>query len=77
MGGNDRSSLRQVGIYAAYGMEITLPAVAGLVVGYFLDRWLSTAPWFTLALLVSGFIAGIGNAFRLIKKLEKKSGEKT
>ena len=75
MGGDDRSSLKQIGIYAAYGMEITYPALGGVVAGYFLDRWLGTDPWFTLALLISGFIAGIGNTFRLIKRLEKKSGE--
>ncbi len=77
MGGDDKSSLKQAGIYAAYGMEITYPAIGGLVAGYFLDRWLNTAPWFILGLLISGFIAGIGNTFRLIKRLEKKGeGEK-
>lgn len=78
MGGNERSSLKQIGIYAAFGMAITYPAIGGLVAGYFLDRWLNTDPWFTLALLVSGFIAGIANAFRLVKRIEgKREGEKT
>ncbi len=78
MGENKSSPLKQIGIYAAFGMAITYPAIGGLVAGYFLDRWLSTEPWLTLALLVSGFIAGIVNALRLVKRIERKSeGEKS
>ncbi len=40
------------------------PVVVGAAMGYFLDRWLHTKPWFTLALGAIGFFAGVREVLR-------------
>ncbi len=37
----------------------------GLAIGYYLDRWLGTTPWLTLAFLVLGIVSGFRNIFIL------------
>jgi ATP synthase protein I len=39
----------------------------GAVIGLVLDRWLGTAPWLLLVLLVLGFGIGIRNVVRITK----------
>jgi ATP synthase protein I len=39
----------------------------GAVIGLVLDRWLGTAPWLLLVLLVVGFGVGIRNVVRISK----------
>ena len=36
----------------------------GVAMGYFLDRWLHTKPWFTLVLGALGFFAGVREVLR-------------
>jgi ATP synthase protein I len=36
----------------------------GVVMGYFLDRWLHTKPWFTLVFGALGFFAGVREVLR-------------
>lgn len=40
----------------------------GLVIGYYLDRWLKTEPWMLLAWTVLGVVSGIMNLWRGVKK---------
>ncbi len=37
----------------------------GLAMGYYLDRWLETSPWLTLAFLLLGIVSGFRNVFIL------------
>jgi len=37
----------------------------GLAMGYYLDQWLDTKPWFTLIFLGIGVIAGFRNIYIL------------
>ena len=37
----------------------------GLGMGYYLDQWLETRPWFTLIFLAIGVIAGFRNVYIL------------
>lgn len=46
--------------------------VVGSGLGYFLDRWLGSSPWFLLIGLVMGSIAGVREMLRLLKKLNEK-----
>ena len=41
----------------------------GLFAGYYLDRWLKTSPWFTIALLLLGICAGFLNVFITVARL--------
>jgi ATP synthase protein I len=36
----------------------------GVAIGYFLDRWLHTRPWFTLIFGALGFFAGVREVLR-------------
>jgi len=36
----------------------------GVAIGYFLDRWIHTKPWFTLLLGALGFFAGVREVVR-------------
>lgn len=53
--------------------RLTTELVAGLVVGgaigWFLDRWLGTTPWFLLIFFLLGMAAGIVNVIRTAQQM--------
>ena len=57
----------------AYGAAISLFAavVAGLIIGWLLDRWLGTRPWLLIAGLVLGAAAGFYEFIRATSKLSQ------
>jgi F0F1-type ATP synthase assembly protein I len=54
---------RDMTIKTALAMELPFTLVGAIVVGgflgYFLDRWLHTWPWFTVIFGGFGFVAGV------------------
>jgi ATP synthase protein I len=60
----DRQWMRDVGALSGVGLMLVISTVLGLVGGYYLDRWLGTAPWLGLAGLLLGVAAGFVNLFR-------------
>lgn len=40
----------------------------GLAMGFYLDRWLGTDPWFTLVFLLLGIVSGFRNIFILTNR---------
>ena len=40
----------------------------GLAMGHYLDKWLDTAPWLTLAFLLLGIVSGFRNIFILTSR---------
>jgi ATP synthase protein I len=50
----------------ALGEMVGAPFGGGLI-GWVLDRWLHTSPWFLLALLFVGFGVGVRNCVRLFQ----------
>jgi ATP synthase protein I len=57
----------------AYGAAISLFAavVAGLIIGWLLDRWLGTRPWLLVVGLVLGAAAGFYEFIRATSKLSQ------
>lgn len=55
----------------AYGAALSLFAavVAGLIVGWLLDRWLGTRPWLLVTGMVLGSAAGFYEFIRTTSKL--------
>jgi ATP synthase protein I len=51
-------------------IALILPSsiAVGLFFGYFLDRWLGTAPWLLLIFTVLGIVSGLLSLFRALKK---------
>ncbi len=60
-------------------MRVSSDLLAGLFVGtllgYLLDRWLETEPWFLLAGIGLGFAAGLRNIARSMKDDSGSSSE--
>ncbi len=55
--------------YMVVGTELAFSVLAGLFLGYMIDKWLvTTAPWFTLLGVILGMAAGFGMLFRILKK---------
>jgi ATP synthase protein I len=80
---NDRQDrktfYRELGKYSALGIEMSLSVVIGLGIGYYLDKWLGTAPWLMILWIGLGFAAGVRSLYRAAvrsaKDLEKDEGE--
>jgi ATP synthase protein I len=67
----DPGPWRSLAALSSIGMALVLATVIGLAGGYFLDRWLGTAPWLTLIGLGFGIAAGFVNLFRAVKAAER------
>lgn len=59
------------------GLHMVSGPLVGVVIGYFLDKWLETSPWFKLIFLFIGIAAGFLNVYLdsklLIARMEKKA----
>ncbi len=44
--------------------------LVGFAIGHFLDRWLKTSPWLTLAFIFYGILAGFYNLFAQTRRHE-------
>jgi len=67
----DRNSLLNSGRYLALGFQIGGSIVGGLLLGYFLDDYLRTAPLFTLVLTIGGFIGALRVLLWSLKKTSR------
>jgi len=64
----DLSGLGNAARYVAFGTELAVSVIAGLMGGYYLDEYLGTSPLFLLLLTVGG---SIGALYRLLWNLKK------
>lgn len=64
----DPSGWKSLGELSTIGITLVLATVIGLAGGYYLDRWLGTAPWLTLIGLLFGIAAGFVNLFRTVQR---------
>ncbi len=75
-----KAFFRELGKYSALGLEMALSVVIGLGIGYYLDKWLGTAPWLMILWIGFGFAAGVRSLYRAAvrsgKDLEKDEEEK-
>jgi ATP synthase protein I len=55
------------------GTEFIAAILVGAVAGYLLDRWLNTAPWLMLVMLLVGFAAGVLNVVRAAESMNRAS----
>lgn len=67
--GEDRQRLiRSLGFLSSLGISMVAATIIGLAMGYYLDKWLETSPWFTLIFLLLGIIAGFRNLYILTQR---------
>jgi ATP synthase protein I len=63
-----RPDLRRLAELSSIGLILPSSIAIGLFLGYFLDRWLGTAPWLLLILTVLGIVSGLLSLFRALRK---------
>ena len=51
------------------GINLVLSSAAGIVLGFFLDKWLNTRPVLTLVFFCVGTFAGFRQIYKEIQKL--------
>lgn len=51
------------------GTELVVATLIGAGLGYLLDRWLGTNPWFLIAGVLIGTVAGFLNVYRIISRI--------
>ena len=68
-GSAEMSSTRQIGVAYRIFVELLAGILVGAGLGWFLDRLLGTQPWFLLALLVLGIVAGLVNTIRAAQRM--------
>jgi ATP synthase protein I len=53
------------------GSEFVAAVLVGAGLGYLLDMWLHTSPWFFLAMVLLGFVAGVLNVVRAAAQMNQ------
>ena len=73
---NDEKESRSKGLFmgAAFrlGTELVAAAVVGTIIGFILDNWFGTKPWFIVIFFIIGVIAGMLNVIRVAKRMQKE-----
>ena len=67
----DRDTLVNSGRFLALGFQIAGSIVGALLLGYFLDNYLKTAPIFTLVLTLGGFVGALRLLLWSLKKTSR------
>ena len=68
--------IRLAGVASTVGINMVVSTCVGFALGYWvLDKYLGTAPWFTIIMTALGIIAGFKQLFRIAKKAEERSSE--
>jgi len=64
-------TVRQIGALSTVGFSFVLAIVLGAGLGYLLDRWIGTSPWFFFIFFFFGLVAGGLNVYRTAGKFLK------
>ena len=54
------------------GTELVAAVVVGTIIGFILDNWFGTKPWFIIIFFFLGVTAGILNVIRVANNIQKK-----
>ena len=54
------------------GTELVAAVVVGTIIGFILDNWFDTKPWFIIIFFFIGVIAGMLNVIRTAKNMQKQ-----
>jgi F0F1-type ATP synthase assembly protein I len=72
-GNRNQSLYLKIGKYAAAGLEFPSTVLGGILLGYLLDNYFNTSPWFTTILTL---VALVGAFVRLFQWVSYFSREK-
>ena len=54
------------------GTELVAAVAVGTIIGFILDNWFGTKPWFIITFFFIGVIAGIMNVIRVANNMQKE-----
>ena len=54
------------------GTELVAAVAVGTIIGFILDNWFDTKPWFIIIFFFMGVIAGILNVIRVAKNMQER-----
>ena len=54
------------------GTELVAAVAVGTIIGFILDNWFDTKPWFIITFFFIGVIAGILNVVRVANNMQKE-----
>ena len=54
------------------GTELVAAVAVGTIIGFILDNWFDTKPWFIITFFFIGVIAGIMNVTRVANNMQKE-----
>ena len=64
--------IRLAGVASSVGVNMVLSTCVGFALGYWvLDKYLGTAPWFTIIMTALGIFSGFNHLFKIAKKAEE------
>ena len=64
---NQTPLARRAGLYLGVAFELPGTIIGGLAVGYFLDQYLGSSPWFLIALTAIAFAGAFVRLVRWVK----------
>jgi len=54
------------------GTELVAAVAVGTIIGFILDNWFDTKPWFIIIFFFIGVVAGILNVIRVANNMQKE-----
>lgn len=69
--GKKKSNYYQYMHFSAIGIELAASIAVGAFIGYWMDIWLDTSPWFLIFWVLCGIFAGFRSLIRVTKKYLK------
>ena len=66
-----KKTIKTLGFVSTIGMSMAIAIALGALIGYYLDKWLNTSPWFLLIFLGFGIAAAFRNLYIIYKKVER------
>ena len=62
-----------MGLAFKMSTELVAAVAVGTIIGFILDNWFDTKPWFIVIFFFIGVIAGILNVIRVAKSMQEKN----
>lgn len=69
-----KSNWRQLLDASQVGIQLVVSTVVGLAIGWVIDKYMHTAPWFTIIFFFLGVAAGFIELFRFIRRKDEGNG---
>jgi len=66
-----KKTIKTLGFVSTVGLSMGIAIALGALIGYYLDKWLDTSPWFLLIFLGFGIAAAFRNLYIMYKRVEK------